>query len=83
MKYLKKNLFNKTFFSDLNFFFFKYYINQFLQFEKASDIGMYEHPFKFVQLQLFILCALVEPANLPVSGHIGQYQIFNKLLARK
>ena len=31
--------------------------------------------FMFVQLQLSILCALVELINLPVSGHIGQYLI--------
>ena len=33
---------------------------------------MYEPPYMFVLLQLSILCAPVEPANLPVFGHIGQ-----------
>ena len=40
---------------------------------------MYEPPFMFVQLQLSILCAPVEPVNLPVSGHIGQYLILNSI----
>ena len=36
---------------------------------------MYEPTFMFVQLQLSILYAPVEPVNLPVFGHIGQYLI--------
>ena len=32
---------------------------------------IYYTPFMFVQLQLSILFAPVEPVNLPVSGHIG------------